>query len=198
MTGWLNTSMRVSRYCAVVLALLALGAVPATSSASFSELGRGTDTRHDVRFHKAPGLSPEDRRTIDLRGLIITETPAGPRFDVRVKRVATNDEFNQYFFIYLEPASGDNSGIGYLKVRAAGLRTDAGYDFPESYASCRPTARVSHQHTWLSVLLPWRCVPPAEVRVSALAYTTPLGRRGGSTVYSTDRMRLMASVDFRR
>jgi hypothetical protein len=190
--------MRLTRYCAAIAILLALATAPPASSYTSNELGRGADARHDVHLKKTPGLSTADRRTVDLRGLTITRTPTGPRFDLRVKRVATDNDFNQYFFVYLYPASGDNSGIGYLKVRAANLRTEAGYDFPDSYATCRPSAHVSRKHTRLTVLLPWRCVPTAEVRVSALAYTTPLGRQGGSKVYSTDRMRLRTLVDFRR
>lgn len=176
---------------ALTLTVVLLPAQAMAGPTQETELGSGPDTWNDVRIRPNTGLAPASRRTIDLRGLHVTETEKGPQFDVRVKRVVTDGRFDQYFFVYLD----FGEGVGFFKIYASTLKGRGGYDSPGDFASCKVKASVSDDEQWLTVVLPWDCTPDVVADVRAFTYTTPLGRQGGSKLYSTDRMKLAEPVD---
>ncbi|HET9421961.1 MAG TPA: hypothetical protein VFO49_12555 [Nocardioides sp.] len=182
----------------LVLGLLLALAAAAVPAAEATEVVTGSDPHGDVRITKAVGLDAPKRRTIDLRRLSVTETEKGPRFQLRLRRVVANGSFDQYFFVYLE--GGDGQQFAFLKIKASKLRGSGGLegaDNPNGYAACRVEGRVSPDRRRLTVTLPNRCTPKQSVKVSVLAYTTPLGEEGGVRVFSRDRLRVPGLVDVR-
>lgn len=176
----------------VLVALIALF-VPAASATG--PLVDERDARGDVRTTGVDGLSRADRGTVDVHRLKVTREGRSVRFVMRLRRVVgPGDEFDQYLFF--DYSNGEE--FGQVMVRAARMRATAGLEgarTPSGFAACRVTPVVDLRRTRLTVVVPRRCVAVNEVNVSATAYTTPLGRRGGFDVYSRDSVRVPGMVD---
>ena len=152
------------------------------------------DRAGDVRFTSEKGLSRRQRRTVDLRRLSVTKFAAGPEVRLRLRRVVTDGSFDQYFFVYFYV---DGNLRAYFKIhgsRPTGTAGFEGADTPQHYTKCRVKGQVSENHKQLTVSVPARCVPSGPVEIETRAYTTPLGKEGGSIVFSNDRMRIRHPV----
>lgn len=57
------------------------------------------DEADDVRITKDKGLPEVDRRSVELKKLIVTDRGKRVRFDLRLGRVDRSDEFTQIVFI---------------------------------------------------------------------------------------------------
>ena len=170
-----------------------------TSSAVGAEVVTTVDKQNDVHIARGEtGLPFAKRRTVDLRRLTVTPSEAGPVVELQLRRIVANGTFDQYFYVYFESADDDGFPIAYFMVKASSLRGQAGAEGtedPEGYASCRVHGTVSNQRKTLTVIMPKACTPTGSITVRVLAYTTPLGERGGEFAYSTDRVRIRDAVD---
>jgi len=176
----------------VLVALLAV-LVPAASATG--PLVDERDARGDVRITGVDGLSRADRRSVDLHRLKVMREGRSVRFVMRLRRVVgPADQFDQYLFF--DYSNGEE--FGQVMVRAARMRATAGLEgarTPSGFAACRVTPVVDLRRTRLTVVVPRRCVAVNPVKVSATAYTTPLGRRGGYDLWSRDDLRVPGTVD---
>lgn len=152
------------------------------------------DARGDVRITTTKGLTGKERRSIDLHRIIATAADDGLRLAVRVRRVASSERFDQWYFIFLESPRQ----FAAVEVRVARMRAWAGMEgapTPQGYAQCRLEPSVNPRRTQLIVLVPYRCIPEEASKVSVDVYTTPRGGRAGQVLYSRDRRGVGDTVD---
>ena len=161
------------------------------------------DERHDVRiFRKFQGLSPSERRSIDLREVQITPREGHVRFTVRWREVLRTRNFDQMVFFNLPSASDETAewsgNVGFSPQRAdlsyATLYFDAtGTD----YEACDSlTATVLRRTDRVRLEVPERCIPegPADISVSAL---TGYFRSDAGGPWSQDRVRFPSGAVLR-
>lgn len=154
------------------------------------------DTRGDVRFLAHQGISPKDRRSIDIRSVKITDRGPKVRFQVRVADVMANQrDFDQMAFISMKPRR--TSGAGWSSTAGFSPQMSHlgyGYWFADSsgidYETCDPIrsrAKPSGNLIWLDV--PNRCLPIGlPMRISVTTYTGNFRSNAGA--YSQDTLRL--------
>ncbi|WP_322936827.1 hypothetical protein [Nocardioides bizhenqiangii] len=178
----------------VVVVMTAVLAALLPAAAAAGPIVDARDPRGDVRFTAAEGMTEQRRRSVDLRRLTATNVERGVRFRLRLRWIARPETFEQFFFVYFE----NSREFGALQQRASRSRGSAVLErapTPGGSTYCRVVLKVDLRRTRLTVDVPRRCLPVREAKVSVLAYTTPSGRRAGTVVYSSDRLRAPGTVD---
>ena len=154
-------------------------------------ISTATDATGDVVLDADDGgLTPRERRSIDLREITVTETARGAhRFTVRIKRLApVSEDWDQMVFVRMrDPGSGAVTVLGFNQRSDGG-----GYVYDDTTSeSCeiRRVVRRPRQQT-LSVRVPERCTAPAGSRVRVASATGLLNT--DAPTWSRDRMRAPA------
>lgn len=162
------------------------------------------DGTNDVKLRRSSGgLTPKERKSIDVLRLDVRAKAESVRFSVELKALAlpAPRRFEQMIFIDLAPPAGVDSewggNIGFSPQRPA--LSYAYFNYGASgtaFESCDPIrAVVSPRESRVRLDVPRKCLPaaPAQLRLHSM---TGFFRSDAGGPWSTDILRI-ASVDFR-
>jgi hypothetical protein len=178
-----------SRVLLAVVTILAV-ALPAVAAPG-DRIVAARDARNDVRLvGDGGGLTPVQRRSIDLRLVTVDDAPGGVRFTSRLPRITTSKKFHQMVFVRLLPAAGSeeewSGNVGFSpQLRELGF---AYLNHPDgSFEGCDPLrAKVQPRRHQVSLRVPNRCLPTEEARIRVITLTGFF--RSDGDAHSRDRL----------
>jgi hypothetical protein len=148
------------------------------------------DERRDVAVYmRVPGPTASERRSIDLRRVIVEPGPETVRFRVRMARLLPDAPFDQVADVLLLPPEG--SGVDWAGTEIWMSTRRPRTSFANLYSTVADPVRCPRLRTysdpatgWLWLDVPRPCLPPSEmvVEVETLATET----RNASPPYSRD------------
>lgn len=156
------------------------------------------DERRDVEvFARVPGPSAAERRSIDLRRVVVTPGPETVRFRVRIARLLPDAAFDQVAdILLLPPADADVDWAGTeIWISTKRPRTSFAnlYSTVADPVLCpRLPARSDPATGWFWLDVPRACLPPGEVAVEVLTLATTA--RNGARPYSRDVLAVPGTV----
>lgn len=161
------------------------------------------DPRNDAVLTRAGDVSRSDRRSIDLRRLVVRERGRSVRFVVRLREVVREARINQIFLIDVRT---EELPWGQVVVATQPLRTPPppdglereitieGGDGPDGFVTCRLRHfSLDDGATRWWVDIPRRCLPRGEVALRVYAQTIP--GRDGARQFSHDTLRVRGTYD---
>jgi hypothetical protein len=192
---------------AAISALLMSGlVVTPPAGGSGPTLASGSDAVNDVRITRQPGLARADRRSIDLRGFVVSDRGANVRMTFHLLRVIRSPDLTQIFLVDIATT---DLPYGQLKIATHPLSLPPtnidklqiemvieGTHNPQGFISCRRlpiSMRNGRDSFWIEV--PKRCLPLGEAQLKVSAQTTAPPSLAGLLQYSHDRLRVSEPVD---
>lgn len=144
-------------------------------------LATAKDAPKDVRITKDAGLSEGDRRSVELKRLVVSDRGKRVRFDLRIGRVDRSDSFTQVFLLDVESEElpwsqaliashsmtepPDKHGIEHSQA----IEFAAG---PGGFVGCdHLPIKLRDGATRLWVEIPKRCLPRGPVSIEVYAQT---------------------------
>lgn len=198
---------------ALLVAGLALAGAPAVADNSTSPreaskhplLAAGRDDAHDVRITKDKGLSVNDRRSVELRRLVVTDRGKRVRFNLRLGRVDRSDTFTQILLFNVQSEElpwsqallathsmtepPDKHGIEHRQVIE-------GAQDPQGFVSCdHLPIKLRNGAKGLWVEIPKRCLPRGAVSIEVSAQTVDPPPYESDAQWSWDRLTLSGLHD---
>lgn len=157
------------------------GAHQASRGGEHPLLAAADDDPDDVRLTKAEGLEDEDRRSVELKKLVVTDRGRKVRFDLRLERVDRSQEFVQVYLFDIESKELPWSQMIVATMSMTeppdphGIEHSTGIEFadgPQGFVSCdHLTLRLRDGASRLWVEVPRRCIPRGPVALKVYAQT---------------------------
>lgn len=156
------------------------------------------DDRRDVQiFTRVPGPPAAERRSIDLRRVVVTPGPETVRFKVRIARLLPSAAFDQVAdILLLPPADADVDWAGtevWISTKRPRTSFATFYSTVAEPVACPRLPAGSNPATgWFWLDVPRACLPPGEVAVEVLTLATTA--RNGARPYSRDVLSVPGTV----
>lgn len=144
-------------------------------------LATAKDAPNDVRITKDKGLPDEDRRSVELKKLVVTDRDKRVRFDLRLGRVDRSNLFTQviHFNVQSEELPWSQAHIATHSMSEPpdkhGIEHSQVIEFaegPEGYVGCdhlHNKLRDGASRLWVEI--PKRCLPRGPVSIEVYAQT---------------------------
>lgn len=182
--------------------LLGLALLPVAPASGVPTVGvDAQDVRRDVEvFTRTPGPPVRDRRSIDLRRIVVEpngeQAAQSLRFRTRIARLLPDAAFDQVADVLLLPPEGaDVDWYGtevWMSVRRPRTSFAAFYS-DAAPVTCPRLRTASDPDTgWFWLDVPSRCLPPGEVAIEVETLATV--RRNDSPPYSRDTLAVPGTV----
>lgn len=156
------------------------------------------DAGRDVTLYpKVAGPSAHDRRSIDLRRVIVTPSESSVLFRIRIARLLPDAPFDQVADVLVLPPDGadvDSAGTE-IWMSTHKPRTSFAnlYSTVADPVLCPRLVTVSDPATgWFSVEVPRQCLPPGEVTIQVETFATTA--RNDAWPYSRDVLAVPGTV----
>lgn len=175
-----------------------VAALPAPASASASVGVDVQDARRDVQLYpRVEGPPARDRRSIDLRRVVVTPSAETVRFRIRIARLLPGAPFDQVADVLLLPPEGaavDWAGTEiWVSTRKPRTSFATLYSTVADPVSCPRLAPVADPATgWFWIDVPRSCLPPGEVAVQVETFATTA--RNDAWPYSRDVLAVPGTV----
>jgi hypothetical protein len=190
----------MKRRLTALIAFLSSVAVVAAPPAHADQVVAATDPAGDVQIlSDAGGLSPSQRRSIDLQKLAVITGDDTTRFVIKLKQVLPRASFDQMVFVMIRSRGVtpvQRTDIG-LTAQNSTKSLSYAYFMPdateEDLVSCDPlTARIRKAKRVVFLDVPQTCLPdaPAKIRLTSVTGTF----RSDGTGYSRDTMKVPGTV----
>lgn len=156
------------------------------------------DARRDVEvFARVPGPPASERRSIDLRRVVVAPGPETVRFKVRIARLLPDVAFDQVADILLLPPAGADVDWAGTEVWISTKRPRTSFatlysTVAEPVACPRLLAASNPATGWFWLDVPRSCLPPGEVAVEVLTLATTA--RNDARPYSRDVLAVPGTV----
>ena len=148
------------------------------------------DARRDVTLYpRVEGPPAKDRRSIDLRRVIVTPSPSSVLFRVRIARLLPDAPFDQVADILVLPPEGSDVEWAGTEIWMSTHQPRTSfanlYSTVAEPVTCPRLLTVADPVTgWFSVDVPRTCLPPGEVSIQVETFATTA--RNGAWPYSRD------------
>lgn len=172
----------------LILITVLASAVVSPAHAASPIVSSGKDAKADVKSTAAEGLSPRNRKSIDIRKAWISQEGDNFRFTVKIRRVApTRVKWDQMVFFTLRDPANVNA---FAEVGFTQRSNDLAYAYDSVTGESCDIAKVTRDRMkqTLSLLVPGRCMPTAEYRAKVKTSTGFF--RTDAPTWSRDNLRL--------
>lgn len=188
------------RLTALVATGLSLALLVTAAPAHAGLVVSATDPTGDVKLlSDSGGLTVDQRKSIDLRKVTITDGADSTRFAFKIKRLTVAKSFEQMVFVTMRsPAGADPAYSADIGISAQTRDLAYAYYTPdvtgEDLVACDPlTAKVKPKLKVVLLDVPHACLPPDPVKIRVTSATGAFRSEG--TGFSRDTLKILGLID---